>query len=155
MMRFPASLFIPLIFSLLTTSALCAESDAAALNARYPAGSIDTVEQAINALADVNLQRNHASEDFLAAKDVCLHKFFVSSCLDKAKERQRKILKVIRDIEVEANAYLRKEKADERDRNVAERMRRAESEEFSPNKIIVPMPDTPRNMQPGKAVSKP
>jgi hypothetical protein len=158
MMRSSACISLLLIFSLFTTSVLSAEGDAAAFFSRYPAGSIQSVEQAITALGDVNTERDHVSENFLAAKDICLHKFFVSSCLDKAKDRKRKILKAIREVEVEANAYLRKEKADERDRNVAERMRKAESAESFANKIVVPMPDAPRaprSAQPEKADTKP
>lgn len=155
MMRFSVCWFIPLVLSLFTSCVFSAENDRAAFSARYPAGSILSVEQANKALEDVNLERDHVTEEFLSAKDICLHKFFVNACLDKVKERRRLSLKAIREVEVEANAFLRKEKAAERDRNVAERMRKDESAESSANRIIVPLPDVPRRMQPNKPVSKP
>ena len=138
-MRFFVYWPLTLVLLFATNSAYCAHGDAAAFAARYPAGSIQTVEQARQALDDVELERKFAGEDFLDAKDICLKKFFVTSCLDKAKEVRRKTMNSIRVVEVEANAYLRKEKAAERDRNVAERMRKAESVEG--NRVIIPLPD--------------
>ena len=147
----PALLMLSLALLFAANPALSVQSDEAAFAARYPAGSIQTVELARQALQDVDLERKNVHEDFLDEKDICLRKFFVTSCLDKAKEQKRKALNTIRSVEVEANAYLRKEKAAERDRNVAERMRKAEAAESSGGKVIIPLPEAPREAQPGKA----
>lgn len=112
---------------------------------RYPAGSIQTVERANLALEDVNRERVLTQESFLDAKDDCLQRFFVSSCLNKAKETKRQAKKIIRTVEVEANAFLRKDKADERDRGVAERQRQAEQAQ---GKKIIRLPDGSPDDQP-------
>ena len=62
----------------------------------------------------------------------------MSSCLNKAKEVKRQAKKQLRAVEVEANAFLRKDKADERDRGVAERQRQAEQAQ---GKKIIRLPD--------------
>lgn len=56
---------------------------------RYPSGSIQTVERANQALEDVKRERDVVQESFLDNKDDCLQRFFVSSCLNKAKEVKR------------------------------------------------------------------
>jgi len=127
---------------------LCASStfaDSTALLKRFPAGSIQTVEQANQALDEVNRERALTQESFLDAKDECLQQFFVSSCLNKAKETQRQAKKIIRAVEVEANAFLRKDKADERDRGVAERQRQAEKAQ---GRKIIRLPDSSPDDQP-------
>lgn len=121
------------------------------LSERYPSGSIQTTEQAMQALDDVKRERDLTEQVFLDQKDDCLQRFFVSSCLNKAKENRRQARKIIRTVEVEANAYLRKEKADERDRGVAERQRKAEQEQG--NKII-PLPDNSQETKPRAADKK-
>lgn len=91
----------------------------------YPAGSIQTVQQASAALLEVSATRKQVEDDHVLARNACLEKFFMSVCFDRAKDRRRLALAAIRKIEIEASAYLRKEKADERDRGVAERQRNA------------------------------
>jgi hypothetical protein len=54
-----------------------------------------------------------------------LNKFFMTRCIDEAKDMRRAALHNIRKIEVEANAFLRKDKAAERERTIAERQSRA------------------------------
>ncbi len=49
----------------------------------------------------------------------------MSSCLNDAKEKRRLSMHAVRRIEVEAKAFLRKDKAEERDRAVAERLEKA------------------------------
>lgn len=118
--------FIPLIVSLLLAAAPVAalETDLP-LAARFPAGSIQNTERALEALDAVTPARAQIEETYLVAKNNCLDRFFMSSCLGKAKEQRNTALRAIRKVEVEASAYLRKEKAAERDRAVAERQRRS------------------------------
>ena len=112
---------------------------------RYPSGSIQTVERANQAIDDVQRERDLLQETFLDKKDDCLQRFFVSSCLNKAKEAKRQAKKQLRTVEVEANAFLRKEKAAERDRGVAERQRQAEQAQ---GKKIIRLPDASEDNQP-------
>ena len=112
---------------------------------RYPSGSIQTVERANQAIDDVQRERDLLQESFLDKKDDCLQRFFVSSCLNKAKEAKRQAKKQLRTVEVEANAFLRKEKAAERDRGVVERQRQAEQAQ---GKKIIRLPDGSEDNQP-------
>ena len=96
-----------------------------ALINHYPAGSIQTVPQASAALAEVSATRQQVEDDYTQTRNDCLEKFFMAVCFDRAKDRRRQALAAIRKVEIEASAYLRKEKADERDRGVAERQRNA------------------------------
>ena len=65
--------------------------------------------------------------------------------MNKAKEAKRQAKKQLRTVEVEANAFLRKEKAAERDRGVAERQRQAEQAQ---GKKIIRLPDASEDNQP-------
>ena len=142
-MKIPSRL--ALISALLMSLASSSFADSTALLERYPAGTIKTVEQANQALEEVNRERALTQESFLDTKDECLQQFFVSSCLNKAKETRRQAKKIIRAVEVEANAFLRKDKADERDRGVAERQRQAEQAQ---GRKIIRLPDGSPDDQP-------
>mgnify|MGYP006273050129 CR=1 FL=1 len=77
------------------------------------------------ALAELDAARREAEQIFDDERLRCYDKFFTASCLSEAKEIRRLALSSIRKVEVEANAFLRKEKAAERDREIAERQGRA------------------------------
>ena len=91
------------------------------LVSRYPAGTISSVQVAQAALADVDSARRETEQRFSSQRAECFEKFFTSSCLADAKEERRAALHNIRKVEVEANAFLRKERANERERVIAER----------------------------------
>ncbi len=122
---FPASLSV--LLALLT--ALCATAAIAApetdLVARYPAKSITSVRLADVALDELKPVREQIERLYRDAQAECYERFLVSSCLAEAKDQRRKSLQAVRRIEVEAKAFLRKDKADERDRAVAERQAKA------------------------------
>lgn len=90
------------------------------LNERYPSGSIDSVEHADEALVLVNQERALIDDQYIDQQRDCYTRFFVSHCLGVAKERNRVAVKQVREVEVEANAYKRKAKADDRDQSLAE-----------------------------------
>ena len=92
---------------------------------RYASGSIDTSDIAKAALDDVIDARVEIDRMYSAQRIACYDRFFASSCMNDVREKQRAALSKIRKIEVEANAFLRKEKAAERDRALAEREVRA------------------------------
>lgn len=117
-------LLLLFVLNLATAASPQLKREDALLN-RYPAGSIQTVPQASAALSEVSATRKEVEDDYTLTRNACLEKFFMSICFDRAKDRRRQALAAIRKVEIEASAYLRKEKADERDRGVAERQRNA------------------------------
>ncbi|MFC5474227.1 hypothetical protein [Paraherbaspirillum soli] len=101
---------------------------AAALTARYPAGSITSVEKADQALTDVVKARAAVEARSLEEQRVCYEKFFVNDCLDVSKERRRLAMKAIRPVDVAANAFKRRARADERDKALEEQRAKDEVE---------------------------
>ena len=95
---------------------------------RYPAGSIQTVESADSILIEADKERQVINDQYIDDQRACYHRFFVSSCLEDAKERNRVAVKQVRDVEVEANAYKRQAKADDRDKSLAEQHANDEKE---------------------------
>ncbi len=89
--------------------------------AHYPAGSIQSEEAASAALEAVNEARSNIEARFAVDQRTCYPKFFTTSCLNKAAERRRLDLLLIRPLEIEANAYTRRAKVEERDRRLAEK----------------------------------
>ncbi|HTH44715.1 MAG TPA: hypothetical protein VL528_06510 [Oxalicibacterium sp.] len=98
-----------------------AEYSVTPLLQRYPADSIQSEDAAKDALKEVDAARAHIDARYALEQRACYPKFFTTSCLDKATERRRKDLAVVRPIEVEANAYMRKARVVERDRKLAEK----------------------------------
>ncbi len=96
-----------------------------ALLADFPPLSIDSIERAEEAVARLPEVREQLSRRNSNEKARCLERFFVASCLSDLRSRERVATKAINRIEVEAKAFLRRERAAERDRAVAERERRA------------------------------
>lgn len=88
---------------------------------RYPADSIQSDEAANAALKDVKEAREKIGARFEAEQQLCYPKFFTTSCLNKATERQRLDLQAVKKIEVEANAYIRHARVEKRDRKLEEK----------------------------------
>jgi DNA repair exonuclease SbcCD ATPase subunit len=99
---------------------LCAAGTAYAtpeeLKQHYPKNEFSSVDQADQALQEVQRERAAVEAEFADARYACYSKFFSTPCVDHAKERRREALKTIRSVEVEAEAYKRREKVVERDR---------------------------------------
>lgn len=94
---------------------------------RYPSGAITSTETAAQALADVKQQSALIETQFAENEAACYEKFFVTFCLDKAKQRRRMALKQLESIEVEANAYNRRARVEERDQALRERQAKQEA----------------------------
>jgi colicin import membrane protein len=96
--------------------------------ARYPKGSIDSGESADAALADV--KRERAEVEARAGDDeyACYSKFFSSPCVNKVREQRRADLERLKPIEVEANAFKRRDVVAKRERVLDEQRARAERE---------------------------
>lgn len=99
------------------------------LLARYPTGSISSAEMAERAVAEVGKARARIEAQFEADQRACYEKFFANECIDNAKERRRHALAQVRPIEVEANAFQRRERVAERDKALADRNAKREQEE--------------------------
>jgi colicin import membrane protein len=78
-----------------------------------------SVAQAERRLADVARERAAIEVAYADSEQVCYTRFFVTSCLDTAKEQRRSALASLRATEVEAEHYKRKAAVDERDRALA------------------------------------
>jgi colicin import membrane protein len=94
---------------------------------RYSPGKITSTELANQALEDAEQQRALAEAQFAKEEAVCYEKFFVTSCMDAAKDRRRAALKQLNAIEVEANAYNRRANVERRDQALRERQLKQET----------------------------
>jgi colicin import membrane protein len=92
----------------------------AALPERYPPGSITAVATADTALADAGRERALIDVELIRQERICYTRFFVSSCLNKVRAEHRTESKKIKNIEIEANTYLRQARADDRDAALAQ-----------------------------------
>ncbi len=102
--------------------------------ARYPAGSIQSIDAADRALADAGQARNVILAQFADNERVCYSKFFASSCLENAKELRRAGLAQLRPVEVEAGRFIRGARAIERDKELEAKRLREELE--APRRLI-------------------
>lgn len=105
--------------------AMSAQDPEKALLADFPPLSIDSVERAEEAVRRLPEVRDQLNRRYANEKADCLSRFFVASCLSDLRTRERTAFKSVNRIEVEAKAFLRRERAAERDRAVAERERKA------------------------------
>lgn len=93
--------------------------------ARFPSGSIASLEGAQQALDAVAAERSRIDARFIQEKAACMEKFFVHSCIDEAAERRRQALEPLIKVELEAKRFQRQNRALARDRELAERQARA------------------------------
>ena len=121
------SIFLALLLTL-PLAGVHAQDISQALAERYVSGLINTPEIAKAALDDVVDARVEIDRMYSTQRIACYDRFFATSCMNNVREKQRAALSKIRKIEVEANAFLRKEKAAERDRALAERDVRAKQQ---------------------------
>jgi len=88
-----------------------------------------SVAQADERLAAVLAERAAIEARHAEREVVCYAKFFVTNCLEEAKERRRLALATQRAIEIEAEHFKRKNKVDERDKAIAEADAKFQAEE--------------------------
>lgn len=98
------------------------------MRARYPQGSITTVEAAEQAQADVDSARTMLAAQFAVAQNDCYDRFFTNSCINSAKETQRAGMAALRPIELEAGAFLRQARVDKRDKALQELRSKSEAD---------------------------
>lgn len=90
------------------------------LYVRYPEGGIKTVPAADAALAATGSEQRRIDVELIRQQRACYTRFLVASCLEKIKDAHRAESKKIKNIEIEANTYLRQARADDRDAALAE-----------------------------------
>lgn len=88
---------------------------------RYPPGTIQSTSVADQALTDVQKKRDIVEAEFAEETRACYPKFFTTSCMDAAKDKRRSALAKIKRVEIEANAFKRRERVKERDKALAEK----------------------------------
>lgn len=105
---------------LLVVGPACAqiETDIAS---RYPEGSIQSIESATQALAEVAKERARVEEEVIQREIPCYDKFFTFACLHAVKEERRVALKALRSVEIAASYQKRFLQAQERDQALQER----------------------------------
>jgi hypothetical protein len=117
-----------------------------------PPPPVTSVAQADQQLASVARERAAVEARFAERERVCYAKFFVTSCLEEAKERRRSALAAQRAIEVQAERFKRQATVDERDRKLAEADKHYREEEArlaaeppKPARVVeaAPAPRTP------------
>ena len=116
---------------------------AESLSARYPEGSIDSVATADRALAEVSAERPTIRRQLAKDERACYERFFTNLCLNRVEERERSALEQLRRVEIEANAFKRRERAG----------LHGQRKESSENRLL-PMPvgtEAPPVSRPGKA----
>ncbi|GIZ52591.1 hypothetical protein [Noviherbaspirillum aridicola] len=128
-----------------------AAQDAAELAARYPKGSIDSVEAADKALEEVARVRGAINARFEQEEQACLPKFFATSCIDKAKDKQREDLKRLRPIELESNTIKRQARVEKRDADLADRQEKAEAKRQEAEAMPPAAPRQPKLAAPEKS----
>lgn len=109
--------------------------------ARYPADSIQSVETANAALAEVQEARAKLEARFEAEQQQCYPKFFTTACLNKATERKRLDLQLVKKIEIEANAYIRHARVEKRDRKLEEKARERAAKNKADPILTAPQPE--------------
>lgn len=135
----PGNLWLVLVASLMALHVSCAVAQdkgdsvlkppSPDLVERYPAGSIQSAETADAALEEVSRARSGVEASFAAEEQACYPKFFITSCVEQARERRRLALQPLRKIELEANTFKRRERVSKRDDAAAERQAKAQAEE--------------------------
>ncbi len=101
------------------SSTTAATSDG--LRDRFPASSIDSTAKADAALAAVGAAKQSVEKEYKATAHECVKKFMVSDCLEEARTQRRDQLADIEAIQVEANRFKRRDKADRLEADRAQR----------------------------------
>ena len=109
--RFVFCLWLAVLFaSSLPCTAVAAGNDG--LRDRFPASSIGTTEKADAALAATSGAKLRVEIKYKAAARECMKKFMVSDCIEEARTLRHDGLAEIDAVQVEANRFKRRDKAD-------------------------------------------
>lgn len=89
--------------------------EVAAVLAHFPAGSIDSVKRADQALEVVRIEKQNINARLYNEKLLCNEKFLVYMCYDEAEERRRIDLQGLYMLELEARRFKRSDDVRQRD----------------------------------------
>lgn len=90
-------------------------ADADKSGSPIPHIAIDSVERADEVIRDMTRQRAGVAAQYAKDQQECSSVFFMTRCLDAARERRRAGLAQLREPEIEANAFKRRARVVERD----------------------------------------
>jgi len=88
---------------------------------RFPAGSIQSADDADRALSEVKKERAAIETRFAGEERDCSSRFFINTCTDVARERRRAAMTSVRAVEIEANALKREMRVSQREKELAEK----------------------------------
>jgi colicin import membrane protein len=108
-----------------------------AIRDRYPSGSIDSEAQAEQALRDARVERTRVGVLYERNARGCRDVFFMTTCLDNAKEQRRAVLDQVKAVEVEANTYKRQLRVQVRDDAIEQRKKMQEAEAANRPQVLV------------------
>lgn len=139
----------------LTLAGCAAPPTAPAVAASAGMAPTTSVAEADARLAEVARRRQVAEALYADSERECYPRFFVSRCLDQAREQRRATLAGLRAIEVEASHFKRVESVERRDAALAERQKQDERDAAAraalpPKKASA----TPAEAAPAKAKAK-
>ncbi len=107
-----------------TTVDVRAQAAAASIDSlreRFPAASIDSIEKADAALSSTSGAKVRVEKDYKDAARACIAKILVNACVDEARAQRRKRLADIDAVEIEANRFKRRDRADRLEADKAKR----------------------------------
>lgn len=121
-MKTIAGIFLPLAMALAASSAFAQDHGVVANTVlqRYPAGSIRSTADADAALEAVRKERKAVDARYAADEKLCYPKFFATNCIEEAQDRRYQEMGQLRKVEVEANAFKRQARVEQRDKALAE-----------------------------------
>ncbi len=93
----------------------------ASLDQIYAAGAIGSLSMSEQAIVEANAAKNDVQKWYAQAEQTCAENFFVTSCLNDIKLTRRDKLAILQRINVEANAWQRKQRIEELDAKLQEK----------------------------------
>ena len=117
------------LLAALSTALLAACGATGPAPREVPPPPVTSVAQADQQLAAVARERAGIEARYAERERVCYDKFFVTNCLDEAKERRRSALAAQRAIEIQAERFKRQAVVDERDRKLLDADKKYREEE--------------------------
>ena len=120
-LRVPAVLMLALLTPVALAQQAAHAPVTSAVATHFPAEAINSVEVADQALAEATAERAGIETQFASDERACYSKFLATSCLESAKERRRRALRLVHRVEVDANTFKRRQRVVERDHELEER----------------------------------
>lgn len=114
------------------------QEEASRIQTAFPLDNIQSAESALQAKSFAEQERLQVMRTFSAHEQQCYDSFFTTRCLNIAVEKKRASLNAIQGIDVEAEAFLRREKVRKRDEALAVKQNKDQSVEETLKEQPVP-----------------